>query len=117
MQNPANKLVWRPTHIEQSPSPIPPFRQVRDLPGWGTIFSPYVRFIRPDGAEEEDWFVELVDSYLEVLSSAIQRATPDSPDSLSTIERYEGQLNYCLKQKRNDKTRRVLEKSFNYFIL
>ena len=91
----------------------PPFRQVRDLPGWGTIFSPYVRFIRPDGAEEEDWFVELVDSYLEVLSSAIQRATPDSPDSLSTIERYEGQLNYCLKQKRNDKTRRVLEKAFN----
>lgn len=92
---------------------IPPFRQVRDLPGWGTIFSPYVRFIRPDGEEEEDWFVELVDNYLEVLSSAIRRATPDSPDSLSTIERYEGQLNYCLKQKRNDKTRRVLEKAFN----
>ena len=104
-----------PTGLEASLSSlsIPPFRQVRELPGWGTIFSPYVRFIRPDGAEEEAWFVELVDSYLGLLSEAVRRSTPDSADSLSTIERYEGQLNYCLKQKRNDKTRRVLEKAFN----
>ena len=92
---------------------IPPFRQVRELPGWGTIFSPYVRFIRPDGAEEEGWFVDLVDTYLSVLSDAVRQATPDPADSLPTIERYEGQLNYCIKQKRNDKTRRVLEKAFN----
>ncbi len=92
---------------------IPPFRQVRELPGWGTIFSPYVRFIRPDGAEEEGWFVDLVDTYLSVLSDAVRKATPDPADSLPTIERYEGQLNYCIKQKRNDKTRRVLEKAFN----
>ncbi|MGB1621612.1 MAG: phycocyanobilin:ferredoxin oxidoreductase [Synechococcus sp.] len=92
---------------------MPPFRQVRELPGWGTIFSPYVRFIRPDGAQEETWFVDLVETYLSVLSAAVLQATPDPADSLSTIQRYEGQLNYCLKQKRNDKTRRVLEKAFN----
>ena len=27
---------------------LPPFQQVRDLPAWGTIFSPYVKFIRPE---------------------------------------------------------------------
>ena len=27
-------------------------------------------------------------------------------------ERYEGQINYCEKQKKNDKTRKILEKYF-----
>jgi phycocyanobilin:ferredoxin oxidoreductase len=29
-----------------------------------------------------------------------------------TIARYHGQVSYCQQQKRNDKTRRVLEKAF-----
>ena len=91
----------------------PSFRQVRDLPGWGTIFSNKVCFIRPDGAEEEALFNQVVTDYLNVLSDCAARAIPESRTAVSTITRYEGQLNYCLQQKRNDKTRRVLEKAFD----
>jgi phycocyanobilin:ferredoxin oxidoreductase len=92
---------------------LPPFQQVRALPPWGTIFSPYVRFIRPVDREEEGWFVDLVGCYLAILAAAIDQTEPDPPQAAPTIARYQGQLSYCLQQKRNDKTRRVLEKAFS----
>ena len=95
------------------PIELPPFEQVRDLPAWGTIFSPYVRFIRPVNAMEETWFVNLVGQYLDVMHKAVGSTSPDPSDDPTTIERHQGQLSYCLQQKRNDKTRRVLEKAFS----
>ena len=50
---------------------MPAFRQVRDLPGWGTIFSPHVCFIRPDGAEEEALFRSRVEDVLAILRAAV----------------------------------------------
>ena len=94
-------------------SPCPAFRQVRDLPGWGTIFSPHVCFIRPDGAEEEALFRSRVEDVLAILRTAVLQAACEPKTAASTIRRYMGQLNYCLQQKRNDKTRRVLEKAFD----
>ena len=91
---------------------LPPFQQVRDLPAWGTIFSPYVRFIRPVDEQEETWFVGLVAEYLNILRQAILATAPDAVNELPTIDRQQGQLSYCRQQKRNDKTRRVLEKAF-----
>jgi phycocyanobilin:ferredoxin oxidoreductase len=91
----------------------PLFRQERALPGWGTIFSSHVCFIRPDGEEEESTFLDLVAAYLKVLRSAVQVAEADPVDGITTISRFEGQRQYCLQQRRNDKTRRVLEKAFN----
>ena len=91
----------------------PTFRQERDLPGWGTIFSSHVRFIRPDGSDEEESFLKVVLTYLQVLRSAVISAAPDRADDPFTLKRFEGQCHYCLQQKRNDKTRRVLEKAFN----
>ncbi len=92
---------------------IPSFKQTRELPAWGTIFSPFVRFIRPSSKEEEAGFLELVDQYLICLSSEVLQKKPESSSAASTIMRYQAQLNYCSKQKRNDKTRRILEKAFN----
>jgi phycocyanobilin:ferredoxin oxidoreductase len=41
-------------------------------------------------------------------------STPEQAvDDPATVFRYHGQLSYCQQQKRNDKTRRVLEKAFN----
>lgn len=91
----------------------PAFRQERSLPGWGTIFSPHVCFIRPDGLDEEKHFLAVVSQYLESLSAAVKSASPESSSEQSTMDRYEGQLNYCVQQKRNDKTRRILEKAFD----
>ena len=94
--------------------PWPAFRQVRELPAWGSaIFSNKVCFIRPDGADEEAAFQQLVSHYLQVMATSVNEATPEPSTALTTVRRYEGQLNYCLQQKRNDKTRRVLEKAFD----
>jgi len=91
----------------------PPFSEVRELPNWGSIFSPHVLFIRPRSPEEEQWFVAEVAQFLDVLSAAVQAAEPQAPDDPATLERWAGQLHYCRFQKQNDKTRRVLEKAFN----
>jgi phycocyanobilin:ferredoxin oxidoreductase len=89
------------------------YSQPRDLPAWGSIFSPYVRFVRPAGAEEDRQFVEEVGEILVILAEACRSAPLAAADDPSTIQRWEGQLLYCKQQKQNDKTRRVLEKAFN----
>ncbi|MEY4297381.1 MAG: hypothetical protein RLZZ423_560 [Cyanobacteriota bacterium] len=89
------------------------FSQERDLPEWGSIFSPYVRFVRPADAAEEQQFIAVVVDFLEVLAAAAAEAVPQAIDHPDTVIRHQGQLSYCQQQKRNDKTRRVLEKAFN----
>lgn len=89
------------------------FSQERELPEWGTIFSPYVRFVRPADAAEEEQFIAVVVDFLEVLAAASREAEPQAIDHPDTMLRHQGQLSYCQQQKRNDKTRRVLEKAFN----
>ncbi len=91
----------------------PCFSDVRALPAWGSIFSPFVCFIRPVCLEEEKLFFDLVNSYLDLLISNSSITSPDSKDSAASITRYKGQMLYCLQQKRNDKTRSVLAKAFN----
>lgn len=89
------------------------FSQERELPEWGTIFSPYVRFVRPADAAEEQQFIELVADFLTVLAQASAEVEAQPIDHPDTVRRHQGQLSYCQQQKRNDKTRRVLEKAFN----
>jgi phycocyanobilin:ferredoxin oxidoreductase len=91
----------------------PPFSQVRELPPWGGIFSEQVLFVRPDGDEEEGWFVDEVATFLTVLGDAAARATAQAADHPATLTRWQGQLHYCKQQKQNDKTRRALAKAFN----
>ena len=89
------------------------FSQERELPEWGSIFSPYVRFVRPADASEEQQFVALVGDFLDVIAAASAEAPAQPTDHPDTVRRHHGQLSYCRQQKRNDKTRRVLEKAFN----
>jgi len=93
--------------------PARTYSQQRELPAWGTIFSPFVRFVRPTSGAEEQQFIDEVGDYLAVLAAAIDHGQSQPPDHPSTVERWLGQLRYCKHQKRNDKTRRVLEKAFN----
>jgi len=104
-----------PAGVTAALEALPPrrFSQERDLPDWGTIFSPHVRFVRPSDSAEEDQFVALVGDFLGVIAEA-SRTVPAQPiDHPDTVMRHQGQLSYCRQQKRNDKTRRVLEKAFN----
>jgi phycocyanobilin:ferredoxin oxidoreductase len=91
----------------------PPFRERRDLPPWGSIFSPHVLFIRPQSPAEEEWFLEEVAARLALLAAECRTAQPLPPGDAATLARWEGQRHYCHQQKQNDKTRRVLEKAFN----
>jgi phycocyanobilin:ferredoxin oxidoreductase len=89
------------------------FTQERDLPPWGSIFSPHVLFVRPVTPQEEQAFIDEVAAFLEVLAAAAAVSPSQAPDDAATVARWEGQLRYCKQQKQNDKTRRVLEKAFN----
>ena len=91
----------------------PPFSQVRELPPWGSIFSEEVLFVRPEGAQEEGWFIEEVASFLSALGQAAATGEAQAPDHPATVSRWHGQLHYCKQQKQNDKTRRALAKAFN----
>lgn len=90
-----------------------PFSQVRDLPPWGSIFSELVLFVRPEGDQEEGWFIEEVSAFLTALGEAAATAEAQPPDHPATVARCHGQLHYCKQQKQNDKTRRALAKAFN----
>ncbi len=92
---------------------FPDFKIVRKLPDWGDIFSSHVLFIRPINSQETDLFLDVVDQFLTIVTSYSALINPQAINSKSTIERYEAQMYYCKQQKRNDKTRNVLAKTFS----
>jgi phycocyanobilin:ferredoxin oxidoreductase len=87
------------------------FSQPRPLPAWGDIFSEFCLFVQPANSQEEDWFLERVLSFLS-LHCQIARAEIPLESTTDIAKVISGQRYYCLKQQQNDKTRRVLEKSF-----
>lgn len=92
---------------------LPPasFSQPRDLPDWGYIFSNHCLFVRPVGPAEEAQFLQRVQG---VLTAHCQIASASQPltDPAAQAQVINGQLNYCTQQRQNDKTRRILERSF-----
>ncbi len=83
----------------------------RALPEWGDIFSDYCLFARLSNEQEGEKFLQRVEDYLRLHCEIARETNP--LQSLQEIDHIRsGQLNYCLKQQQNDKTRRVLEKSF-----
>ena len=92
--------------------PVIQFKEIRHLPTWGTIFSPYVCFIRPVDFSEEKSFLNLMNQYLSILLSLIDIVRTDEINSLETIGRLKYQKRYCSNQKLNDKTRIILSKFF-----
>ncbi|PSN18903.1 phycocyanobilin:ferredoxin oxidoreductase [filamentous cyanobacterium CCP5] len=89
--------------------PPPDYQQVRDLPAWGDIFSPYCLFIRPTSPEEETRFCDRIAAYLDI---HCRQALATAPDPDRRPEILAGQQHYCQQQQQNDKTRRILEKAF-----
>jgi phycocyanobilin:ferredoxin oxidoreductase len=87
------------------------FSQPRALPEWGDIFSDFCLFVRPSSAQEEDQFLHRVQEFL-ILHCQIASTEIPLTSHLDIAHVLAGQQNYCKKQQQNDKTRRVLEKSF-----
>jgi phycocyanobilin:ferredoxin oxidoreductase len=87
------------------------FSQPRDLPQWGDIFSDYCLFVRPVGEVEEAAFLQRVEEFLSIhCQIASQTVALTSEEQIARV--LAGQQYYCDRQQQNDKTRRVLEKSF-----
>jgi phycocyanobilin:ferredoxin oxidoreductase len=87
------------------------FSQVRDLPTWGDIFSDYCLFVRPTDADEAAAFLDYVLSMLDI-HCQIASSTPPTTSIAEIAKISAGHQYYCDRQQQNDKTRRVLEKSF-----
>lgn len=111
--SPVNADRSLPTRYQEALSNLAElqFSQPRSLPEWGDIFSGFCLFVRPVGLPEEDQFLRRVRDFLTI---HCQIATTEVPlASVMDIQQVlVGQQNYCTKQQQNDKTRRVLEKSF-----
>ena len=86
------------------------FSEVRELPAWADIFSDWCLFVRPHTAEEEQNFLDLASGYLRIHCQQATDSTLLSPSQQSLY--LARQQYYCVKQRQNDKTRRVLEKAF-----
>jgi phycocyanobilin:ferredoxin oxidoreductase len=87
------------------------FSQPRELPPWGDIFSDYCLFVRPVDASEAAAFLHRVEEFLSIhCQIAIQTQPLTAQSQIDNI--LAGQKHYCDRQQQNDKTRRVLEKSF-----
>ncbi|MEO1296168.1 MAG: phycocyanobilin:ferredoxin oxidoreductase [Cyanobacteria bacterium J06636_16] len=86
------------------------FSQPRDLPEWGDIFSDFCLFVRPADAEEA-LFLQRVRDFL-TLHCQVARDSQPLVSPKDILDVVSGQRNYCTKQQQNDKTRRILEKSF-----
>jgi phycocyanobilin:ferredoxin oxidoreductase len=91
--------------------PAHPFTQPRELPPWGKIFSDFCLFVRPATPPEEDAFLQQAQSFLTLHCQLACAATPLT-SALEVAQVRAGQQHYCQQQQQNDKTRRVLEKSF-----
>jgi len=105
----ASQTLPHPYPAELSALPPLSFAQNRDLPTWGTIFSDFCLFIRPQSEAEETQFLDRAEAFMEV---HCQRAIATAPTPERRDEILAGQSRYCSQQQENDKTRRVLEKAF-----
>lgn len=86
------------------------FQDVRELPPWGDIFSPYCLFIRPTDEQEEQKFLHRVVNFLTIhCQIAISSNQVNDEEKQLYLE---GQKYYCNQQQKNDKTRKILEKAF-----
>ena len=79
----------------------------------GSIFSKQVLFARLINAEEEAWFEADLLAFHRIFLQAVAAATPEPAGSTAVQQRWQQQQHYCAQQRRNDKTRRVLEVAFD----
>lgn len=102
-----------PIKYDQALSALPKFNfsQPRALPDWADIFSGFCLFVRPMDSVEEQAFLQRVRDFL-TLHCQIANAEIALTSDLDIAKAIAGQQYYCKKQQQNDKTRRVLEKSF-----
>ncbi len=102
-----------PTSYVQALAKLPTieFAYPRQLPEWGGIFSDACVFVRPE-PQEEGAFLNQVTQYLSLHCQLACEATVVEDRRLRAAI-VAGQHHYCDQQRKNDKTRRILERAFD----
>ena len=88
------------------------FKDNRQLPEWGEIFSPYCKFARLKTEEEQDKFYQVVLEYLRIYCTEVQTAQW-SDDWVGIMKRLDDQCWYTISQRKNKKTKAVLSQWFS----
>tara|TARA_B100001094_G_scaffold236797_1_gene231954 strand:- start:1369 stop:2061 length:693 start_codon:yes stop_codon:yes gene_type:complete len=89
------------------------FKGKRPLPLWGDdVFSPYCKFTRLSEDIDTANFYCLVMQYLRIYLLEVNKCERDT-DWVKTMLRFDDQIYYCDQQRKNDKTRGILEKLFD----
>tara|TARA_B100000902_G_scaffold35110_1_gene42233 strand:- start:1737 stop:2447 length:711 start_codon:yes stop_codon:yes gene_type:complete len=89
------------------------FKGRRALPLWGDdIFSPYCKFARLDEDIDMANFYCVVLHYLRIFRNSVLDAKKET-FWVDTMKRLDDQIWYCESQKKNDKTRGILEHWFD----
>ena len=104
-----------PSELSEALQALPqhPYKERREVPAWGSIFSKQVLFARLTDAEEETWFHDDLLAFHRLFLQAVASARPEDAGSAAVQQRWQKQQHYCAQQRRNDKTRRVLEVAFD----
>ena len=90
------------------------FSERRPLPLWADeIFSPYCKFMRLSNFMDMTNFYCIVSEYLNVFSNDLYHSVIDDKEYNRVMLRFDDQIYYCNQQKKNDKTRGILEKLFD----
>ncbi|UBF25188.1 phycocyanobilin:ferredoxin oxidoreductase [Kovacikia minuta CCNUW1] len=111
--SPINSDRSLPESYHQALAALPAiqFSQPRALPQWGDIFSDFCLFVHPVNAQEEAAFLQRVRDFL-TLHCQIASQEPPLRSRFDVDKVLARHQYYCSRQQQNDKTRRVLEKSF-----
>ena len=89
------------------------FKEKRPLPLWGDeIFSPYCKFTRLSEDIDIANFYCIVMNYLKIYLTEVEKCEMDM-NWTNTMLRYDDQIYYCSQQRKNDKTRGILERLFD----
>ena len=104
-----------PVALSEALAALPqhPYKERRDVPAWGSIFSKQVLFARLTDAQEEAWFKSDLLAFHRLFLAAVAATSPEPAGCDAVQQRWQQQQHYCAQQRRNDKTRRVLEVAFD----
>jgi len=98
------------TPLAQIKTAYSQFGELRQLPEWGDIFSPYCLFTRLQTTDEAQLFHHLVEQMVTLHCQIAISQAPVPADMQELI--HAKQEHYCHQQQQNDKTRRILAKAF-----
>lgn len=111
--SPINGSPSLPEQYQRKISLLPKlkFSQSRSLPDWGDVFSDSCLFIRPINVQEEIQFIDRVKELL-LIHCAISKSESPLSSKIDITKAIGKQNKYCIKQRQNKKTLKILEKSF-----